>query len=68
MDWKYFLGGLGLFLIAYFLYRVIEGLKLSNRTAVKYFVGRRSVSIWAFIILCVVMGVSAIAKSFGILI
>lgn len=68
MDWKYFLGGLGLFLIAYFLYRAIEGLKLSNRTAVKYFVAREYVATWAFIILCVVMGVSAIAKSFGIVI
>lgn len=68
MDWKYFLGGLGLFLIAYFLYRAIEGLKLSNRTAVKYFVARESVATWAFIILCVVMGVSAIVMSFGIVI
>lgn len=66
MDWKYFLGGLGLFLIAYFLYRAIEGLKLSNRTAVKSFVAREYVATWAFIILCVVMGVSAIVKSFGI--
>lgn len=67
MDWKYFLGGLGLFLVAYFLYRIIGGLKLSNRTAVKYFVARKSVSIWAFIFLCVVMGISAIARSLGIL-
>lgn len=68
MDWKYFLGGLGLFLVAYFLYRAIQGLKLSNRTAVKHFVAREYVATWAFIILCVVMGISAIAKSFGILI
>ncbi|WP_342330254.1 hypothetical protein [Pedobacter sp. FW305-3-2-15-E-R2A2] len=66
MDWKYFLGGLGLFLIAYFLYRAIEGLRLSNRTAVKSFVAREYVATWAFIILCVVMGVSAIVMSFGI--
>lgn len=66
MDWKYFLGGVGFFLIAYFLYRAIEGLKLSNRTAVKSFVAREYVATWAFIILCVVMGVSAIVKSFGI--
>lgn len=68
MDWKYFLGGLGLFLIAYFLYRAVGELTLSNRTAVKHFVARKCVAIWAFIILCVVMGISAIAKSFGMLI
>jgi len=68
MDWKYFLGGLGLFLVAYFLYRAIEGLTLYKRTAVKYFVARKYVAIWAFIILCVVMGISAIVKSFGMLV
>jgi len=68
MDWKYFLGGLGLFLAAYFLYREIEGMILSDKSRFKYFETKRYVQIWVFIILFVVMGVSAIAKSFGMLI
>lgn len=68
MDWKYFLGGLGLFLVAYFLYRGIGGLILADKSRMNHFETNRYVKMWIFIILFVVMGMSAIARSFGMLI
>lgn len=66
MDWKYFLGGLVFFLIAYFLYRCIERMILSDKSRMRYFETMGYVKIWVFIILFVVMGISAIVKSLGI--
>lgn len=67
MDWKYFLGGMGLFLFAYFLYRGIEGLIFSDKSRMRSFETMRYVKIWGFIILFVVMGILAFVKSFGML-
>lgn len=66
MDWKYFVIGLGFFIVAYFLYRAIEGMILSNKSRMKYYETKGYVQIWAFIILSVVMGISLIVKFFGI--